>query len=202
MSTAGDLSGTKPRFFQLPVEQQERHVDDWYVEPRWSVDVLLRADGVVGPAWDPACGGGTIPTAVTAHGKLCWASDIADRGVGTRHDFLGPHGAPYAPVATIITNPPYGLAQEFVERALTIATERVAVLVQAKFPYSQRRHALFSQHPPARIYFLSDRPSMPPGDLLRDGKIKAQGGKMDFCWIVWDCRNIGPTTAHWLRRAR
>lgn len=202
MSTAGELSGAKRRFFQLPAERQVRHADDWYVEPAWTVDALARAELIPAPAWDPACGGGTIPRALLAAGVTAYGSDLVDRGYGHRHDFLASEPAPYPGVAAIVSNPPYQLAEAFIRRALELRVGRIAMLLQAKFPYSQRRHRLFSEHPPARIYFLSDRPSMPPGDLLRDGKIKAQGGKMDFCWMVWDREHNGSTTAHWLRRAR
>src|SRR6185312_10537812 len=130
--------------------------------------------------------------------------DIVDRGFEDAkvHDFLGMASPAFQPVASIVSNPPYRVTQEFIERALKIATYKVAMLVQSKFPYSQRRHALFTTHPPARIYFLSDRPSMPPGDAYLAGEIKAVGGKMDFMWIVWDAAHAGPTEAHWLRRAR
>ena len=103
---------------------------------------------------------------------------------------------------SIVTNPPYGLAEAFVRHALLPAEYNVAVLVQSKFPYSQRRHRLFSEHPPARIYFLSDRPSMPPGDKLAADIVEAKGGKTDYLWKVWDRSHLGPTTAYWLRKPR
>lgn len=199
MSTAGEISGGGSRYYAEP-RTHKRHGMDWYTEPRWVVDALLAVEGVIGPAWDPACGSGTIPKAIEAHGKLCWASDAAERPYGTIYNFLGMEPPPFDPVATIITNPPYGVALEFVERALGIATCRVAVLVQSKFPYSQRRFDLFTKRPPARIYHLSSRPSMPPGDKLIAGTVEAKGGKLDYCWIIWCRDHVGPTTAHWLRR--
>lgn len=196
MSTAGEISGRNgPRRYK-PGDL------DFFIEPRWAVDLLLDAEPIIGPAWDPACGSGTIPKAIVDRGHVCHASDIADRGQGAVHDFLAEPPSWAAGVATIVTNPPYVLARRFIEQGLALASHKVCALVQAKFPYSQGRYPLFTQHPPARIYFLSSRPSMPPGEKLLAGTVKAQGGKLDYCWMVWSREHKGATQAHWLRRPR
>jgi hypothetical protein len=204
LSTAGEISGAKRRDPFEKGGRFERGDDDWFVEPAWTVEVLAIAEGprLLEPIWDPACGGGCIPITLARCGfQPAIGTDLVDRGFGPCMDFLG--ATPQTPSSvwpqSIVCNPPYNLAEAFVRRAVSLVPY-VAMLVQAKFPYSQGRHRLFTQHPPARLYFLSDRPSMPPGALLRDGKIKAKGGKMDFCWIVWDKRSPGPTTAHWIRK--
>lgn len=196
--TEGEISGRKRRFFDLPRESQARDAHDFYIEPRWCVDLLLDAVSFEGNVWDPACGCGTIPKACAARGLEAAGSDLVDRGYGERLDFLAPMRTVFD-VDNIVTNPPYGaVAEAFIRRAVTIATRKVAVLVQAKFPYSQTRYRLFMEHPPARLLFLSWRPSMPPGELLLAGKIKPEGGKMDFLWVVWDRAHVGPTTCGWL----
>lgn len=206
MSTAGEISGAKRRDLFNKGEAYDRGDDDWFVEPEWTVEAFARAEGrrLMLPVWDPACGGGNIPRTLLAKrfAPAVYCSDLVDRGY--EHacvvDFL--QTPPYLPEPApraIVCNPPYNLAEAFVRRAIN-SVPYVAMLVQAKFPYSQRRHRLFTQHPPARLYFLSDRPSMPPGALLRDGLIKAKGGKLDFMWMVWDKRSTGPTTAHWIRK--
>lgn len=199
MSTRGEISGGGKRYYAEP-RTHKRHDMDFYIEPRWTVEVLLDAEKFNGPVWDPACGSGTIPTAVRDRGLICRASDAADRSFGPVHDFLMNQPFAYTPVNSIITNPPYGLAAQFVERALEHADEKVAVLVQSKFPYSQRRYDLFTKHPVARLYFLSSRPSMPPGEKLLAGTVTAKGGKMDYLWIVFEHGHKGPPTTHWLRR--
>ena len=104
------------------------------------------------------------------------------------------------PIASMVFNPPYKLGQAFIEKALSIATEKVAVLVQSKFPYSRGRYRLFTGRRPAIMYHLSDRPSMPPGDKLLSGEVKAEGGKIDYLWIVWRKGHTGLTAADWLVR--
>lgn len=204
MSTAGEISGTGKRIYSEP-NRAPRYTEDFYTEPAWTVDLLLDEEEFQGSVWDPACGSGTIPKAFARHmnfqGNNLFASDIVDRGYGWQANFLATIGTHHILAAdNIVTNPPYRLAEEFVRRALELARQKVAVLVQSKFLFSQKRYRLFTEHPPTRIYFLSTRPSMPPGDLLAAGEIEAKGGKVDYLWIVIDKSYQGPTTAHWLLR--
>lgn len=175
---------------------QPRQAQDWYVEPAWCVDALIQAERFEGAIWDPACGCGTIPQRFRAAGYLAAGTDIADRGFGGVHDFLS--GEAKVDAQNIVCNPPYKLAPEFIRQALALADRKVAMIVQQQFPYSQGRHALFTQTPLARLYFLSQRPSMPPGDKLLAGEIEAKGGSVDYLWMVWDKAHTGAPTAHWL----
>jgi hypothetical protein len=197
--TGGEISGGGVRYYAEP-RTHKRHTLDFYTEPRWTVDLLLAAEAIRGPVLDPACGAGTIVKACLAHGIVAAGSDIAERPFGECGiDFLGISAKP--PATTIICNPPYALAEQFARRALEVATDKVALLLQSKFPYSQRRYDFFAEHPPARIYFLSTRPSMPPGDKLIAGTVEAKGGKLDYLWMVWDRRHPRtPTTVGWLRK--
>lgn len=185
------------------VTDYDRDADDWYVEPRWTVEALLDAEPFVGSVWDPACGGGTIPDVCRGRGMRAFGSDKVYRGYGLREaDFLSEGRCPDIdpPYDNIITNPPYKDAEAFARRALDLAHFKVAMLVQRGFLYSQDRYPLFTETPVARIYHLSSRPSMPPGALLAAGEIKARGGKVDYCWVVWAKDHKGPPTTHWLLR--
>ena len=194
MTTAGEIFGNPvPRRITLETL-------DFFIEPDWTVDLLLDAEDFPATIWDPACGSGTIVKRCIARGLEAVGSDIAGRAFGGVQDFLAPE-YDFINVATIMCNPPYKIADQFITRALTVATNKVAMLVQAKFPYSQRRHALFSKCPPARLYFLSTRPSMPPGEKLLAGTVEAKGGKLDYLWMVWDSQHSGPTECRWLRKS-
>jgi hypothetical protein len=198
MSSAGELSGRKPRFFDLPQEQHERDPNDWYIEPVWTTELLLAAEAFEGAILDPACGSGRIVDACRAAGYDATGSDLVDRCGGRFRvgDFFGDAAA----ADNIVSNPPYRVPAEFALHALARVRRKVALLVQAKFLYSQGRHALFTGTPVARIYHLSTRPSLPPGSLLLAGRVKASGGKMDFAWVVWDHGYKGAPTTHWLKR--
>lgn len=206
MSTAGEVSGARKR----PANGYERDPLGWYVEEPWTVEALWWSEqgwrGMPGPVWDPACGAGNIPQTLARLGLETVGTDIVERGpMLCTHDFLGERWHEQFPMfcgdycKSIVTNPPYGrIAEKFILRALGLVGY-VAALVQAKFPYSQGRYErLYREHAPSRILFLVDRPSMPPG--AKAHLVEAKGGKMDFCWMIWDRRSTGPTTAHWIRR--
>jgi hypothetical protein len=161
--TAGELSGRKGRYQSGSFHLRDEH--DWYIEPAWCVEALLDVESFPETVWDPACGAGTIPRACFDRGLAAHGSDIVDRGWRYRFkvmNFLTSDPAECMD-GSIICNPPYAHAEAFVRHALKCAGCKVAVLVQAKFLFSQRRYKLFKEHPPSRILFLSRRPSMPPG---------------------------------------
>lgn len=176
----------------------ERVDNDWYVEPSWCVDLLIHAEPFAGGIWDPACGLGTIPKAFSGHGFPTSGSDIVARGYGEIIDFMG---SPWlgGNTTNIVCNPPFSIATKFIDVALHCAVSKVAMLLPISFLASQARHPLFNETPVARVYILSRRPSMPPGEKLNDPAFRASGGSVDYCWIVWHHGHKGPPTMEWLK---
>lgn len=170
--------------------EMKRAVNDWYQDPPEATEALLRAERFAGISWDPACGVGTIPKVLAGHSLLCLRSDIVDRGADAIvADFLT---AEWQPVDNIISNPPYGVAQAFAERALTLARHKVAFLLPLTFLEGMKRAQWLAASPLARVHVFSWRISMPPGELLAAGKVKPQGGKKAFAWFVWERGWVGP----------
>jgi hypothetical protein len=172
--------------------EYSRDGDDWYVEPEWCVRALYERVPFVGGTHDPCCGMGTIPKFLGGTG-----SDLVDRGYGyPRRDFL----QDMARYDNIVTNPPYGRAQEIIEHALSTTKYRVAALVQVKFLASQRRHKLFTRDETEKVIMFSRRPSMPPGKLLEEQGESIRGnGSLDFCWVVWCRGNLAATVIDWAK---
>jgi hypothetical protein len=183
--------GKRPR--RSHIFDRDNH--DFYVEPLWCSERLFAVETFAGAIWDPAAGLGTIPRAARAAGLSNFASDIADRGCGARQDFLTAP-APTTGAFSVATNPPFVLAREFVERALMLGATKVAVI----FPTARLNAARWLEALPlARIWLLTPRPSMPPGNvILRGGK--PGGGKTDFAWLVFDRTHSGPPVMRWLHR--
>lgn len=70
--------------------------------------------------WEPACGCGNISKVLQSHGYEVISSDLHDRGFGfSGFDFLDSVTVPER-CNTIITNPPYSLANEFILHAMDI----------------------------------------------------------------------------------
>ena len=163
---------------------------DYYVEPPWCAHALLGSVPFVGPIHDPACGGGTIVRAAQAFGYSATGSDLVDRGFGEGGiDFL----ADNTPRRSIVTNPPFILAERFILHAIEVA-DRVAVIAPLAFSAGQKRYlTLFQPHPPMLELVLAKRPSMPPGGT----DIPAKGGTTDYAWLIWDRGYQGPTEKRW-----
>jgi hypothetical protein len=171
--------------------EYKRDPDDFYVEPAWSVQVLKNRVHFAGDIHDPCCGSGTIPDLMGGTG-----ADLRDRGYGYPvRDYLRDN----AHYLNIVTNPPYGIAQKVIEHALDRSLFKVAALVQLKFLASQGRNELFNRPELDKVIILSRRPSMPPGEMLRDHGEKIRGnGSIDFCWVVFDkFRPVADPTVEW-----
>lgn len=89
----------------------------------------------------------------------------------------------------LITNPPYSLAFEFVQKAVRLTEEcggMTAMLLRLGFLGSRRRSGWMRAHPPS-VHVISPRPSFTP-----DGKTDAS----EYAWFVWG--DDKPGTLNWL----
>lgn len=107
-------------------------------------------------------------------------SDVHDYGVGFPvNDYL------FGPLPQLvdwtITNPPFRLAEQFIERALQTSRIGVAMIVRAAFLEGVGRFdRLFSNHQPADILQFSERV------VMHKGKLSASGSTATaYCWIIW-----------------
>src|SRR5262245_46047425 len=169
---------------------------DFYSEPSCVSERLLAVEPFVGLVWDPASGLGTILKSARAAGLSNFASDIAEHGQGPTQDFLT---APaQTDVFSVVTNPPFKLARAFVERALKMGAKKTAII----FPTARLNAARWLEPLPlAKIYLLTPRPSMPPGEVIARGE-RPGGGRMDFAWLVFNHGHSGPPELRWLHRDR
>ena len=198
-------SASKREFSELPnsVRARNSHIFDrvpnnWYREPSWPAERLFQQESFAGIIWDGCCGGGTIPEAAKAAGLATFASDLVDRGYGAQRDFLT-EPAPIAPPFTVVTNPPHQKQSErqFVERGLELGADKVVILFQ-----TSKMHAAWPWLIPcrlARVYLLTPRPSIPPGEMIERGE-KPGGGGYDYSWLIFDRAHKGPPTLGWLHR--
>lgn len=185
-----------------PVGKAVRAANDWYMDQPDATEALLRVERFSGLSWDPACGAGTIPSTFHAAGLICLGTDLVDRGYRragfSTMDFLGEHDI--SRHSNIVSNPPFNLAQKFAERALSIATHKVAFLLPLTFLEGQARAAWLETTPLARVHVFAYRVSRPPGELLTAGKVKPEGGKKAFAWFVWEQGWAGPAQVRFLHR--
>jgi hypothetical protein len=166
-----------------------RVANDLYVEPPWCSERLFDVENFPEPIWDPCAGTGTIVTSACAAGLRYAASDIS-----TGRDFLI-EPALIPPPFSVVTNPPYAIAREIVERALKLGTTKVAIF----FPIARVNAAWrwLESLPLTHLHLLTPRPSVPPVTAKVIG-----GGRVDFCWLVLNRAHVGPPTWGWLHRDR
>jgi len=187
-----DLAETRP----LNAHIWEREANEHYVEPAWCSKRLFEEEKFEGGIYDPCCGFGTIVIEALKHGLSAYGSDLVQRGwdsTRTPHNFLTSNIENHQ---NIVCNPPFNIAAQFAAAALARAERKVAMI----FPTARLNAAHWLKGTPlARVWLMTPRPSMPPGYTITAGE-KPGGGKMDFCWLVWERNRFGAAELCWLRR--
>lgn len=177
----------------------ERHPDDFYATPAWCIEALLRGCDLPGGLWlEPTAGDGAIVGEVLRH-----RADVRWHLVESRAEELSCGGgllsrmlradfpvecvdaveirdfltmpAPAQRFDVALGNPPFSLALEVIQHALTMAST-VCMLLRINFLASQRRAAWMRAHTPS-VYVLPKRPS-----FKSDGRTDAT----EYAWFLWD----------------
>lgn len=85
----------------------------------------------------------------------------------------------------IITNPPFSIAKEFIEKCRTdYPNAKVVMLLRLAFLESKRRKEFWDRHPVNHLYVLSERPRF----------INNKSDATAYAWFVWD--NSDEQTIH------
>lgn len=154
---------------------------DQYETPEWATRALVPHLPPVTAIWEPACGSGKMSSALTKAGYYVFETDI-QRGV----DFLSTAITP-KDIPTIVTNPPYSCATEFIEQALKLTQSSsglVVMLLRTDFDHAKSRRHLFAEHPAfmkkvvltKRIQWFEDSKSSP---------------SFNHAWFIWSWANEG-----------
>lgn len=142
--------------------------------------------------WEPASGEGHMAEVIREYVAEVHASDVHDYGVGYPvGSFVGAGldiaQCPFEP-CWVITNPPFNLALEFVQRALREATEGVAILARSNWLEGAERYAgLFHQFPPTIVAQFVERVPMVKGRWDPDASTSTA-----YSWFVWERDRINP----------
>lgn len=179
---------------------------DDFPTPPWATRALMKhvifpSMVVYGPdsliakstVWEPTCNRGYMAKPLKEFFGIVHASDVHDYGYESGDwcqdrviDFLWP-GSESPVVAKngvdwIITNPPFRLAEQFIERAWQVkGVEGVAILVRTAFLEGVGRYRkLFHVSPPSIVAQFAERVPMIRGRLSAEASTATA-----YCWLVW-----------------
>ena len=161
----------KNDFYPTPTEATVALLEKWYFD-------------VEKPVWECACGDGAISKVLESRGYKVLSTDKNDYGYGIPGvNFL--ESSRFSD--TIITNPPFKLAEEFVYHAHEIGITKLAMFLKLAFLEGQARKIMYAKYPPAKVFVFSKRVSFGVGN----GKSK-NNGMIAFAWFVWDVNFPAP----------
>lgn len=190
---------TAPLAKPVAAHSWEREKNEWYIESRWVSRRLFEEELFVGDILDPCCGSGRIVEAAREAGFHARGCDIVDRGFSYYAvcDFLKSDMR----ADNVVMNQPFDQSEAFARRAVRLAGRKVAMIMPTR-----RLNAAGSwikELPLYRLWYLTPRPSMPPGPIALDYEARGKepsGGKQDFCWLVFLKGFDGRAEARWLHR--
>lgn len=170
--------------------------DHYYDTPHSCTEALLKREVFGETVWEPAAGKCAIVDVLESNGYDVRASDLVDRGTGRVEieDFLATAALR---AYSIVTNPPFKLADEFVLHAFALGAEKLAIFQRLTWIEGGKRYdKLWSKHPPVRIWAFSARQTLWRGD---DPNAKSKGGTIAFAWFVWERGYTGAPSLGWIR---
>lgn len=159
---------------------------DDFPTPPWATRALIEhvigSDKVRGlSCLEPACGRGYMAKPLAEYFGKVDAADAYQYGFAQVRDFLT-YPCQARSHDWVITNPPFRLAEEFVERALIVARKGVAILARTVFLESVGRYEnIFSANPPTKFAQFTERVPMVKGRV--DRKASTATG---YAWFVWE----------------
>lgn len=174
--------------------------NDLYETPEVAVRALLKVECIPLTVWEPCCGPGAIVRVLRNTGRAVIATDLVNYGCPDSKaniDFLMERSAPDG-VPAIVTNPPFKLAEEFVEHAIALVPE-VYMLMRVAFLEGLRWEQKGFRKHLARVHVFAPRLPM----MHRhgwDGPVNSNSG-MAFAWFAfqrdWE-RKGGRPTVEWI----
>lgn len=184
--------------------KEEREENDFYATHPSVVEAFLKQlkkDKIKlrHPVWECACGKGHISETLYRNGYYVWSSDLIDRGY--KHSFICDFLRTTAYdtedfEGTILTNPPFNLADKFLEKAMEITKEGTQIIffLKVQFLEGKARYKLFQKYPPKYIYLNSSRQY-----TAKNGDFEKYKHKPNFyIWCVWKKGFQGSPIVRWI----
>ena len=146
---------------------------------------------------EPAANRGHMVQPLSEYFGTVLASDVHDYGAGFPvSDYLCGPASHLEPTDWTITNPPFRLAEQFIDRALGLSFG-LAMIVRTSFLEGIGRYnRLFSVIPPSYVLQFTERVVMHKGRLAPEGS-----SATSYAWLVW-MKNDYQTKLRWIAPCR
>lgn len=172
-----------------------REVNDYYATDPQAMEDLLKHETFHPDIWEPACGEGNLSEVLKDHGYNVYSTDLIDRGY--QYELLDFLQTDKKWNGDIITNPPFKYTTEFVLKGLDAIKNgrKLALFLKINHLYGRRRYKeIYSKVPPYRVYVYDRSRGCSRNNRPEGFKNQA----MDYCWMIWEKGNIGPTDLRWI----
>lgn len=192
---------TSTAVMQRRVEAHDS-LDD-FPTPPWATRAVIEwldGEGLIEPALtvrEPCANRGYMVRPLAEYFRDVEASDVHDYGMGYQvRDYLW--GEDPEQVDCTFQNPPFKLAQQFIERALRTSRRAVVVIVRSAFTEGIGRYKqLFAKTPPHYVLQHVERVPMVKGRY--DPEIASATA---YAWLVWLPGKDADTRYRWIAPCR
>ena len=181
----------------------KREENDFYATNPETLKLFLyefwKDNSFEGDILEPACGQGHISETLKEMlpNFNITSTDLIDRGYGEggvnflTHDYSKTFN-------TVITNPPFSLAKEFIEKGLEIADKYVIMLCKIQLLEGAKRKDMFLNTPLKYVYVHTTRQATWKEGKPTDSKGKKWATTMCLAWFVWDKEYEGEPIICWI----
>ena len=179
----------KGKNFSANNARGQRKKSDFYETPYSMTSHLLEVEDFNKSltVCEPACGDGAIVKILEKKWDNVVAYDIEKNFLWETKNY-----------DYIITNPPFSLAYEFVQKAKQIATEKFAFLLPLSYLHGKKRYDniyMDKQYGLKKVYVFTRYPML--GESLReDGKYNT--GMMVYAWYIFENHYSGLPVIDWI----
>ena len=175
---------------------KERQNEDFYATDPVATEWLLKLENIHDVVIDNSVGEGDLMFPIIKSGRKVIGFDIVNRF--SQHpgfEFRNENWLDFNPDkllnADIIFNPPYKLAQEFVEHSINLVEEgrKVCAFLKLQFLEGKKRKELFEKYPPKIVYVSSSR-ILCAKNADFTGMREAGGSAVAYAWFFWKKQNV------------
>lgn len=183
---------------------RDRVENDFYATPEVAVRAILDKEKLLGSILEPAAGQGHISKVLKEYYPYSEivSTDLVERDckfgidVESNIDFLTYNFN--RKFDNVITNPPFKIAKEFIERALELSNDKVVMFAKIQLLEGQDRRKMWEDTPLKKVYVFSKRVNPMRNGSEVDEKGKPWSSTMCFAWFVWERNYEGEPVVEWL----